>query len=217
MSEKPIPFQIGPLAWAEYLGFQTKGEARLQARASVLESRALLMTPFQTRHLINGVVRVWKHAYPERESDLWLDTALLGVYSALRVRLLLRAVEIWFQRDPELDQRLLATLQVHLMKVRSLSTLNSGLEDMAQLTLELDEACKQVIPDLVWTHIAPKLTAENATNSAGTVLDPVCWMRLQPGQALASVEISHQTYYFCHGSCKERFLKDVQKFVSATP
>jgi len=206
--------QTGPMAWDEFSGFLERSDDKLLGRSSAIKNQALPLSPFQTRHLISGVVPVWKHAYPEKEWSLWLETALLGVFSALRARLLLRAVQIWFQREPALDQQLLATLQLQLQKLRSVSTLGGRLDDMANLKLELDAACKEVIPELVWSNLVSKLTSENALEPVGSVLDPVCWMRLQPARAAASVEISHRTYYFCHRGCKERFMGEPDKYLA---
>lgn len=45
------------------------------------------------------------------------------------------------------------------------------------------------------------------------VLDPVCGMRFDSDEAVASVEHEGTTYYFCGEGCKEAFEEDPQRFV----
>lgn len=46
-------------------------------------------------------------------------------------------------------------------------------------------------------------------------VDPVCGMEVEPGPGVPSAELAGETYYFCCGGCRERFLSDPEKFVAA--
>ena len=40
------------------------------------------------------------------------------------------------------------------------------------------------------------------------VVDPVCGMRIDPDDAVATVEYEGRTYYFCSEACRDGFLAD---------
>jgi YHS domain-containing protein len=48
-----------------------------------------------------------------------------------------------------------------------------------------------------------------------TVVDPVCGMKIKKSEAKATYEYSGKTYYFCMEGCKEKFVKEPAKYVSA--
>jgi YHS domain-containing protein len=54
---------------------------------------------------------------------------------------------------------------------------------------------------------------EHAEN--GKVKDPVCGMEVEKDKAKATYEYKGKTYYFCREKCKEEFVKNPAKYVSA--
>jgi Cu+-exporting ATPase len=46
------------------------------------------------------------------------------------------------------------------------------------------------------------------------VTDPVCGMRIDPEDAVASVVYEGVTYYFCSEACHEAFVADPASFLS---
>ncbi len=46
--------------------------------------------------------------------------------------------------------------------------------------------------------------------------DPVCGMSVDAATTQHSAEFSGRTYYFCCGSCRERFVKEPETFVAAS-
>ncbi|UCE41554.1 MAG: YHS domain-containing protein [Candidatus Aminicenantes bacterium] len=48
-----------------------------------------------------------------------------------------------------------------------------------------------------------------------TVVDPVCGMKIKKSEAKATHEYNGKTYYFCMEGCKEKFVKEPAKYVSA--
>lgn len=46
----------------------------------------------------------------------------------------------------------------------------------------------------------------------GTVVDPVCGMKIKKSDAKATYEYNGQTYYFCMEGCKEKFKTDPEKY-----
>ena len=46
-----------------------------------------------------------------------------------------------------------------------------------------------------------------------TVVDPVCGMKIKKSEAKATYEYNGKTYYFCMEGCKEKFMKDPEKYV----
>lgn len=49
----------------------------------------------------------------------------------------------------------------------------------------------------------------------GTVVDPVCGMKIEKDEAQYSHEYKGKTYYFCMEGCKEKFVEDPEKYVKA--
>ena len=54
------------------------------------------------------------------------------------------------------------------------------------------------------------------TTPAVLVTDPVCGMRIDPDAAAGTAEHEGHRYYFCSGSCQERFLADPARFANDT-
>ena len=44
------------------------------------------------------------------------------------------------------------------------------------------------------------------------VIDPVCGMRIDPDDAVATEEHDGETYYFCSEACREAFVADPGSF-----
>ncbi|HXG08883.1 MAG TPA: heavy metal translocating P-type ATPase [Gemmataceae bacterium] len=53
--------------------------------------------------------------------------------------------------------------------------------------------------------------------TAGSAVDPVCGMTVDPATARASYVHEGQTYYFCCPSCKQRFEADPQRYLAPAP
>jgi Cu+-exporting ATPase len=49
---------------------------------------------------------------------------------------------------------------------------------------------------------------------AGSVIDPVCGMEVDPTTAAGTSEYKGQTDYFCAPGCKTSFDKDAEKYLS---
>ncbi len=47
----------------------------------------------------------------------------------------------------------------------------------------------------------------------GTVVDPVCGMKIKKAEAKASIEHNGKTYYFCMEGCKEKFKANPEKYI----
>ena len=47
------------------------------------------------------------------------------------------------------------------------------------------------------------------------VQDPVCRMQVEEKKAAAKVEYKGKQYYFCHPGCKDKFLKDPERYLKA--
>jgi YHS domain-containing protein len=46
-----------------------------------------------------------------------------------------------------------------------------------------------------------------------STVDPVCGMKVKKSEAKATYEYDGKTYYFCMEACKEKFVKDPEKYV----
>ena len=46
------------------------------------------------------------------------------------------------------------------------------------------------------------------------VIDPVCGMRIDTEDAVATVEYEGKTYYFCSRACREAFLADPPSYTA---
>lgn len=46
-----------------------------------------------------------------------------------------------------------------------------------------------------------------------STVDPVCGMKVKKSEAKATYEYDGRTYYFCMEACKEKFVKDPEKYV----
>lgn len=196
--------KVGAAAWEEYRCLST---AKLESDLR-LENVFLKMTPLATRDLMLGIVAIWKHAYPERGGVLWAETVTLGVCAGLRARIFVRAMELWFRLDRELESQMVATLEKTLTDLR---VAGSGLNGVYRVTSEVDDACRQIIPEMVWNHLGPALHKE--AEPENTVIDPVCWMRVTREGARAHASHAGKDYYFCHPECQRKFLEKPAEYL----
>ena len=52
---------------------------------------------------------------------------------------------------------------------------------------------------------------------AGSAIDPVCGMTVDPAHAAGSYEHGGKTYYFCNASCLNRFKADPSRYLKPAP
>lgn len=86
------------------------------------------------------------------------------------------------------------------------------------------DGCKEAFVKNPEKYIQRKATEEHMHGEAteeymhahgeedGTVVDPVCGMKIKKSDAKATYEYNGQTYYFCMEGCLEKFKKDPQKY-----
>jgi Cu+-exporting ATPase len=74
-----------------------------------------------------------------------------------------------------------------------------GLRSCCDTTPAADHVAS--IPD----GVTPEREQMTELTQLGTVKDPVCGMQVSPGAATASAEHAGKTYFFCSGSCAEKF------------
>lgn len=77
----------------------------------------------------------------------------------------------------------------------------------------------EVVRSISETPAAGTPTATNAPAPSGGAtsvleLDPVCGMKLPPGQEAANVTYEGKTFHFCSNECREIFLKDPKTYVA---
>lgn len=58
-------------------------------------------------------------------------------------------------------------------------------------------------------HVCGEYMAED------TAVDPVCGMKVKKSDAAATYEYNNKTYYFCMEECKEKFVKNPEKYLMA--
>ena len=68
--------------------------------------------------------------------------------------------------------------------------------------------------DHVAVEVHEKQEDEQKEDAMATVKDPVCGMDIDPATAAASEEYEGTTYYFCSGSCHQRFIAEPEKFAA---
>lgn len=60
----------------------------------------------------------------------------------------------------------------------------------------------------------PTSAVEDTETSAAEQLDPVCGMTVNPETSRHRADLAGQTYHFCSGSCRERFLAEPERFAA---
>lgn len=73
--------------------------------------------------------------------------------------------------------------------------------------------CAEMHKEGTHLHKCPGAKAAEAAAADNLVVDPVCGMTIDKGEAAAQVEYKGQTYYFCRLEGKETFLSDPAKYV----
>jgi YHS domain-containing protein len=61
-----------------------------------------------------------------------------------------------------------------------------------------------------------KHSEQGEVNEDGTVVDPVCGMKIKKEDAKYSYEYNGMTYYFCMEGCKEKFVKNPEEYIKAS-
>lgn len=201
--------QVGPFAWKELATRVTK-----PLEVPNLSKNYAEMNVHDTADLLLGVVAIWRHAYPEPGSWVWQNTEWLGVLCGLRARMLVRVLEIWFQRPAELEREMAAQLAVHLDQLQHSSLANPLLSDLARVTSELDDTCRRIIPQMVWRHLAAELARESNVQLQEPVqIDPVCWMRVPVAKARYRADWQGRSYLFCHEICMKKFNENPEVYL----
>lgn len=94
-----------------------------------------------------------------------------------------------------------------LAQVRSPAGLDLGPSTQGEIAVA-------VLAELVaWRHLRPR---EVSLSAAAESLDPVCGMTVVVAAETPSAEHAGTTYYFCGGHCRERFLGEPERYLTAT-
>jgi YHS domain-containing protein len=162
--------------------------------------------------LVCGEVSAWTYCYPPRGSYLWGKTALRGVAAGLRAQLFAAALENWMWRPPELEARLLETLDAELQAARrSLETEGGSLRATVDVGARVAEVCGTIAPALVWQFVEPRLSWAGPGPTVMSLadglshVDPVCGMSLNTDKVRARSELDGSEYCFCGAPCFESF------------
>ncbi|MBI3930272.1 MAG: hypothetical protein HY319_32350 [Armatimonadetes bacterium] len=92
------------------------------------------------------------------------ETALEAVGAALRAQLFGAALKVWRSRPVQIEERVQHLLADHLHSVHGLLGSGFGTVEQALLISErVEQACRQVIPELVWSWVEPRLSWEDET------------------------------------------------------
>ena len=172
-------------------------------------------SPHQIAALVQGEVIAWGSSYPDKHSYLWLQTVYRGVAAALCAQFFGAALEIWIWRTRKAEGDLLAAAAERLTGLRSSAFDEIRSRSKAvEVTSKVDEICETVIPGLVWSYVAPKLSWVRAGEAAPAIsvlaaglspLDPVCGMSITPERIAAELEFEGHPLYFCSAACRQRF------------
>lgn len=112
--------------------------------------------------LVHGEIRAWSHYYPDSSTTLWQEVALRGVAAAVRIQLFEAMLAEWGGRPEELEARIGAVLEGELQDARKL--LSEGVQSLdgaRRIAAEVDRVCGQVIPDMVWDFLGPRLRQQS--------------------------------------------------------
>jgi len=162
--------------------------------------------------LVCGEVSAWKYCYPPPGSYLWRQTALRGVAAGLRGQLFAAAVESWMWRPPDLESRLLTTLEAELQTARHhLEDDRSSLQAAVDAAARVADVCNTVVPNAVWQFVEPRLSWDGPGPTVLSLadglrhVDPVCGMSLNADMVRARSEYEGTVYYFCADGCADSF------------
>ncbi|MCE7869195.1 YHS domain-containing protein [bacterium CPR1] len=174
--------------------------------------------PADSARLLVGEVDVWCHVYPERGSWLWRQTALQAVGAALRAQLFVAALEAWLWRPEELDQAVQKLVLEHVQACQE--SAERSLQGALELSRRIQVLCQQVLPDLVWATVAPRLQWEVTSSPTVQSLaqglefaDPVCGMSLTAARVADRYAYRGQTNYFCSTQCRRKFEQQPERFL----
>lgn len=201
--------------------------AATQQHLEELREAFVAMEPGRLPDLMQGEVVVWRYGYPDQASSLWAETALRAVGAALRAELFAAALEIWYWRPRDLEERFLRVLDEALERSRNVLAQGvSSLDDAAQLTSAVSRLCQGTIPALVWEYIEPRLAWMHGAGATPTIeilaegmsqQDPVCGMALRSDRIADRVDWDGKTYFFCRTSCRLLFEQDPTRYASSDP
>lgn len=173
-------------------------------------------------NLVIGEVEVWGPTYPDSESWLWQQTALVSAGAALQLQLFVAALELWLWRSPSLDEALNVQVARELVSAKAL--LNKGglmtPEDAEMVAERSRVVCKEMIPSVVWKYLEPQLNWDGGTPILATLTkevsttDPVCGMALTSERIAARSTVAEKTYYFCSENCRDRFRANSKKYLA---
>ncbi len=175
--------------------------------------------PSDCARLLRGEVDVWCHVYPERGSWLWRQTVLQAVGAALRAQLFVAALEAWLWRPDELDQAIQKLVVEHVQACQGSS--ERSLQGALDLSRRIQVLCQQVLPDLVWATVAPRLQWDVASSPSVPSLadgleffDPVCGMSLTAARVSDRFGYRGQTHYFCSAQCRRKFEQEPERYLA---
>jgi YHS domain-containing protein len=162
--------------------------------------------------LICGEVLAWKSWYPPPGSSLWKKTALFGVAAGLRGQLFAAALETWMWRPPDLEARLLATLDAELNTSRKqLETDPGSLRAAVDVAARVADVCGTVVPNTLWEFVEPHLSWDGPGPTVMSLadglrhVDPVCGKSLSAEEVRARSEREGVISFFCSEACAESF------------
>ncbi len=189
-----------------------------ELRVAILQEREETRKDFLTAGarrlsgLVCGEVPAWKYRYPPPGCYLWQQTALRGVAAGVRGQLFAAALECWMWRPPDLESRLLATLDAELRAARQhLEANRNSLQAAVDAAARVAEACGTVVPNAVWQFVEPRLSWNGPGPTVMSLadglchVDPVCGMSLSASMVRARREHEGTVYYFCADACAESF------------
>ena len=116
-------------------------------------------------------------------------------------------VEMLGMRQPNLSQHLSLLRQHHLVNVNRRG-------QKAYYTLADNKITKAV--DMIYQFIQSQHGLSNRFPEAELfpiVKDAVCGMRLSVSEVFDTAKHGHQTYYFCAGGCKDKFVSNPRRYV----
>ncbi len=188
-----------------------------ELRAVMLKHQELLREDFlgagghSLSGLVCGEVPAWKYRYPVPGSYLWQQTAFRGIAAGLRGQLFAAALELWMWRPPDLESRLVATLEAELQTARrGLETERGRPRSDGDVAARIAEVCTNIAPGIVWDFVEPSLSWDGpgptvlSLASGLSFVDPVCGMSLSAAMVRCRHEHEGATFYFCASACADR-------------
>ena len=97
-------------------------------------------------------------------------------------------------------------------RVRSPAGLDIGAERPAEIAVSV---LAEIVAERDAIGVAAAVGLDEGTADAGTVVDPVCGMDVDPDNAAASVEHDGETYHFCCQGCADSFAEAPAEYLGA--